>query len=176
MRVDPIKDSRLFTVRVEDTDPKRARRLCEAIATTYVNQNLQISIDATSDAAVWLNGQVDQLRHELEADENALHDFKLKNELPSTSINEASNMIRLEMQSYTEALARSRTKREELEARYAELSKVSSEDTQELPSSELLASTYLQTLRSDYVQALKERDGLLAQGKGERPPFGPAGG
>src|SRR5262245_55516677 len=79
VKVEPVKNSRLFQVRVEDTDPKQARRICEAIAHTYINQNLQKSIVQSSDAALWLNSQVDHYKSELEQNENALHDFKEKN-------------------------------------------------------------------------------------------------
>jgi capsular exopolysaccharide synthesis family protein len=171
VHVEPIKNSRLFTVHVEDTDPKRARTICSAVANTYIEQNLQTAISGSSDAVVWLNGQLDHVKHDLEADENALHQFKEQNELPSTSINDASNMIRLEMQEYDTALTKTRTKKQELLARFGELSKVDADNPDRLPSSELLADSYLQHVREQYLAAVKERGSLLADNKGENHPL-----
>lgn len=171
VRVEPIKNSRLFTLHVEDTDPKRARMIASAIANTFVEQNLQKAITGSSDAVVWLSGQLDHVKGDLETSENALHEFKERNELPSTSINEASNMIRLEMQEYDTALTKTRTKKQELLARYDELSKVASTNPDDLPSSELLNDAYLQKVREQYLSALKDRDSLLGEGKGENHPL-----
>ena len=171
VRVEPVKNSRLFILHVEDRDPKRARRICSAIANTYIEQNLQIAVDGTSDAVIWLNGQIDHVRQDLEKNENSLYSFKQDNDLPSTSINEASNMLRVEMQELDTALTRTRTKRQELAAREAELSKVASDNPDQLPASELLASPYLQELRKQYQDAVKERSALIGEGKGENHPL-----
>jgi polysaccharide biosynthesis transport protein len=169
--VEPVKYSRLVLIKVEDTRPKRAKRICDAVAAAYVDQNLQNSLTATSDAVAWLNGQVDNVKQELEHDEDALHEFKQRNDLPSTSINEASNMLRVELQEFDLALAHTRTKRQEIEAREAELSKVSSDNPDQLPASELLSSPFLGGIRQHYEEAVKGRLSLLAEGKGESHPL-----
>ncbi len=171
LTVEPVKNTRLALIQYEDSDPKRARRLCDAVANAFVDQNLEKTINASGDAVVWLNGQVDHYRGELANNENALHDFKERNELSSTSINEASNMIRLEMQEFDTALTRTRTKKQELIARSAELSKIQDDSAAELPASELLSSAFLQNLRGQYLDAVKERSSLIAEGKGDNHPL-----
>jgi capsular exopolysaccharide synthesis family protein len=168
--VDPVKDSRLARISVEDTDPGRAKRICDGVATAYLAQNLDTALASTSDAVVWLNGQLDHVKQDLEVDEDRLHEFKQNNNLPSTSINEASNMLRVEMQELDTSLTHTRTRRAELEARHAELAKVSQDNPDELPASELLSSPFLQTLRTQYQDALRERNAQLAEGKGENHP------
>lgn len=169
--VEPVKGSRLFYIRVEDPDPKLAKKLCEAVTRTYSDQNLKKSVDESSDAALWLSGQVDHYGSELKANEEALHEFKRVNELPSSTLEEVSKMIRLEMQSYDEALTHTRTKKQELMARQAELSKITIENVDVLPASELLNSPFLQALRGQYLAAKKEREELIAGGKGENHPL-----
>src|SRR5580658_5436076 len=169
--VDPVKNSRLVLLHLDDTDPKRAARLCDAVANAFIDQNLRNAISATSDAVVWLNGQLDHVKQELDQNENALHQFKQDNNLPSTSINEASNMLRQEMQDLDTALTHTRTRREELQARHAELDKVGEDNPDKLPASELLASAYLQSMRVQYEDAVKERDALLAEGKLDNHPL-----
>jgi capsular exopolysaccharide synthesis family protein len=169
--VEPIKYSQLVWVKVDSAHPAEARRISDAVANAYIEQNLQTALSATSNAFVWLSGQLDHLRQDLEQDENALYDFKRKNDLPSTSINEASNMLRLEMQELDLALTHTRTKKEELAAREAELAKVSADTADQLPASELLGSPFLQALRAQYQEAARERLSALADGKGENHPL-----
>jgi polysaccharide biosynthesis transport protein len=169
--VDPVKNSRLVLLHLDDTDPKRAARLCDAVANAFIDQNLRNAISATSDAVVWLNGQLDHVKQELDQNENALHQFKQDNNLPSTSINEASNMLRQEMQELDTALTHTRTRRQELQAQHAELDKVGEDNPDKLPASELLASAYIQSMRIQYEDAVKERDALLAEGKLDNHPL-----
>jgi len=168
--VEPVKDSRLCVIRVEDFDPKRVKRIVDTLTTTYIQENLDAAIESSTDAVSWLNGQLDHVEKELEETENALHAFKEKNDLPSTSINDASNVLRMEMTGYSEALTRTRTDEAELSARVNELAKVEA-NPQEMPSSELLKDTFLTEARSNYETALKERNELLAGGKGENHPL-----
>ena len=168
--VEAIKYSRLVLIKVEDTRPKRAAQICNAVAAAYLDQNLQNALTATSDAVAWLNGQVDHIKQDLEGNENALYEFKEHNNLPSTSINEASNMLRVELQEFDTVLTHIRTKRQELQARAAELSEISPETPDQLPSTELLASSYLSSLRTQFQEAYKDRLSLIAEGKGENHP------
>src|SRR5262249_2559232 len=40
IRVDPVKNSRLATVRYQDANPERAARIVTAVVDTYISQNL----------------------------------------------------------------------------------------------------------------------------------------
>jgi succinoglycan biosynthesis transport protein ExoP len=169
--VDGLKRSHLAFIKVEDSDPRRAQRLADAVANAYIDQNLQAAISSSSDAVVWLNGQLDNVRATLDENENALHAFKEKNELPSTSLNEASNMLRIEMEEYSKELSHTRSRKQELLARHIELSKVSDDSPDDLPSSELLSNGFLQKLRQEYQEAVRLQMDLFAQGKGENHPL-----
>jgi polysaccharide biosynthesis transport protein len=170
VRVEPNRTSRLVYIRCEDSSPTMAVRICSAVAKGYVRQNRDKQLKGTADAAEWLGGQLEHFRGELENNENRLHEFKKQNDLPSSSPDEVSKMIRLEMQYYDEALSRTRTKRIEVAARHAELSKVSSSNVEQLPASELLGNSFLSGLRTQYQNAIRERRELVAEGKGDNHP------
>jgi capsular exopolysaccharide synthesis family protein len=169
VRVDPVKMSRLVYVRCEDTNPDMAVKLCDSVAKGYVAQNKDKQMKGMTDAAEWLATQLEHYRGQLETNENQLHEFKKSNDLPSSSPDEVSKMIRLEMQHYDEALTRTRTRKQELLARVAELSKVK-ENPDQVPASELLGSTFLTALRAQYQNAQREKRELLAD-KGENHPL-----
>ncbi len=169
--VDPIKYSHLVHIKVDDRDPARAKRIADAVAAAYMDQNLGTALAATSEAVIWLGGQLDHVKQELDHDEDALHEFKRQNDLPSTSINEASNMLRVEMQELDTSLTQTRTKKAQIAARATELAQVAPDNPDVLPASELLASPFLQRLRAQYQTAVAERGALLAEGKGENHPL-----
>lgn len=171
LTVDPVKGSRLVYIKIQDQRPAQARRLSEAVARTYIAQNLEKMVAATGDTAVWLSGQLDHFKHELEETENALHEFKKDNDLPSSTIDDLSKMIRLEMQEYDNALTHTRLRRQELTARNTELSKISMDTPDQIPASELLSNLFLSQLRKQYQDAARERAELIAEGKGENHPL-----
>ena len=170
LTIDPVKGSRLVLVKIQDTRPEQARRLADAVARAYIQQNLDKMINATGDTVVWLSGQLDHFKAELEQTENSLHEFKKQNDLPSSTLEDLSKMIRLEMQDYDGALTRTRMHRQELAARHAELAKITTENPDQVPASELLSNAFLSGLRTQYQQALRERAELVAEGKGENHP------
>ena len=170
LTVDPAKGSRLVYIKIVDTKPAQARRLSEAVAKAYIAHNLEKMVSATEDTAVWLSGQLDHFKHELEQSEDSLHEFKKQNELPSTNLEDLSKMIRLEMQEYDGALSHTRLKRQELTARNNELAKVSTESPDQIPASELLSNGFLGQLRKNFQEGTRERAELVAEGKGENHP------
>jgi capsular exopolysaccharide synthesis family protein len=169
--VEPVKGSRLANIKVSDFDPKRAKRLCDAVVGAYLDQNLEAGVNSSADAVAWLAGQIDHIKTDLDHDENALYDFKQRNELPSISINDSSNMLRLEMQEYDTVLTHTRTRKAELLARRSQLAEVTADNPDAEPSSELLANPTLQSLRAQYRTAFQQKEALEAEGKGENHPL-----
>lgn len=168
--VEPLKGSRLVYIKIQDTSPVQAKRLSEAVARAYIAQNLDKMVSATSDTVVWLSGQLDHFKNELESNENQLHEFKKHNDLPSSTLEDLSKMIRMEMQDYDSALTKTHMKRQELQARHNELAKITTDNPELVPASELLNNTFLGKLRESYQQAQRERAELVAEGKGENHP------
>ena len=168
--IEPVKGSRLVLIKIQDTRPEQARRLSDAVARAYIQQNLDKMVNATGDTVVWLSGQLDHFKQELEQTENSLHEFKRQNDLPSSTLEDLSKMIRLEMQEYDSALTRTRMRRQELAARHGELAKITADQPDQVPASELLSNAFLGGLRSQFQQAQRERAELIAEGKGENHP------
>lgn len=170
IKVEPVKDSRLAVVKLEDADPQRAQRILSALVDTYVQQNLDDAVTSTASASDWLRSQLDKLKVDLESSEMALHEYKERKNILSVALDDQSNMLREEMKQLNDALTLVRTRREELAARREELVKINPENPADLPSSELLRSDLLTHLRSQYEEAIRMRDGLLGEGKGHNYP------
>lgn len=168
--LEPVKNSRLVQVNIEDADPKRATRILGELLDTYLERNLETALDSANATAVWLGDQVVKLKSELEARELELHDFKRDKSILSVSLDEQSNMLRAEMAQLNERLTLVRTQIQGLQARNSELQQIVVDDPASVPASELLQNGTLQAMRTRYLASLTERSSLLASGKGTEHP------
>ncbi|MEZ4372050.1 MAG: polysaccharide biosynthesis tyrosine autokinase, partial [Polyangiaceae bacterium] len=165
LSVEPVKDSQLARVTYQDTDPERAQRVLTVLTETYVRNNLDDTLASSNMATDWLRDQLKTLKSDLEDSEMQLHNYKKKNDILSLSLDDQSNMLREEMKQLNAQLTDVRTKREHVASRYKELRKVKDDDPTSLPARELLESATLQKLREDYVDAKRERDAMIGEGK-----------
>jgi len=170
LKVEPIQDSRLTRVKLTDADPARAQRLLSAVIDTYVEQNLDTSMDATNKTVEWLDVQLKRLQGDLESQEMNLHDFKLKYNLLSVSYDDQSNMVRAEIQQLNSNLTDLKAKKEAVSARLAVVKGVDPQDPGEIPATELVANQALGGLRTSYIETKRDLLMVRAAGKDERHP------
>lgn len=168
--VEPVKQSRLATVKFQDANPERAAELLKQVVRTYKEQNVDIALESMDEAARFLRTEHDKLKKELESSEMDLHNYKEKNNILSVEFEDKSSLFRDQITQLSNTLTSVRTKREQVAARRAQLAKVSGEDPAVLPAGELLQSVFLQGLRTQYVQATQDRDALLNSGMGKNHP------
>jgi capsular exopolysaccharide synthesis family protein len=170
LSIEPIKESRLTTVKYQDADPVRATKVLGALVDAYAQGNLDDVFESATMAADWLRNQVGTLREDLESSEMALHEYKKSRNILSLSLDDQSNMLREQMSQLSQALTQVRTQREKTAARLAELMKIRDADPSSLPALELLDSRMLSDLRSSYIDATKELNALRASGLGDNHP------
>lgn len=168
--VEPIKNSRLVQISLEDADPKRAKRILTELLNTYLERNLDSALEAANSASTWLGDQMEKLKAELERREIELHDFKREKQILSVSLTEQTNMLRAEMTQLNERLTAVRAQTQGLSARNTELQNIKVEDPTSIPATELLRDGTLQSLRTQYLNAETEYSRLLATGKGTDHP------
>lgn len=156
--VEPVKDSSLAIIRYEDTDPKRAQQILNAIVHSYLAQNLDATTVMSTDALEWLNAQLEHLKVDLEKSEVALNDFRQKNNVLSISLEDRHNLIAAQL----DQLAKQRTDLEvkmfDLAARDGQLARLKSTEPDKVPATELLQSGVLSKLRTDYSDAKRDLD------------------
>jgi succinoglycan biosynthesis transport protein ExoP len=115
--VEPVKDSRVVQVRVEDRDPERAARLANTVAEAYMQANLERRVEGTKDATEWLQDQLADLKTRLSESELALHSFKEQNDLIYTTLENRQTITSQKLIAINDTLTRIKTKKAELDAR-----------------------------------------------------------
>lgn len=164
LSVEPVRDSRLVIVRVEDTVPRRAQLLANTVASVYIRQNLEQKLSTTVSALEWLGQQLENLRGQLEASELALHEYRRANNLLSISFEDRRNHVGNRIEKLSDSLTETQTRRMAIAARVAELRRAASADDPLVHQApELLASSLLQTLRQSYEEVRRERDALATR-------------
>jgi len=168
--VDAVKQSRLATVRLQDANPERAARVLKKVIETYREQNVDMVLESTDEAIGWLRAEHDRLKGELETSELDLHKYKEKNNILSVDFADKSNLLREEMGQLNESLTTVKNRQGQVSSRRNQVAKVRSDDPAQLPATEMLKSEFLQDLRRQYVQAVKDRDALMKAGLGKAHP------
>ena len=81
LSVEPVKRSRLIELTFDSNDPQLAARVVNALASTYIAQNLEARWDASQKASDWLSQQLEKLKAKLEKSEDELQQYASKNGL-----------------------------------------------------------------------------------------------
>jgi polysaccharide biosynthesis transport protein len=171
LEVEQIRDSRLVVVTYRDPNPDRAQRVLTTLVDIYAQQNLDDVFESASTAGDWLRTQLDGLWKDLESSEMALHNYKKSKNILSMSMDDQSNMLRAEMQQFSQVLTQLRARRENVSTRASALRQGATGNPDSFPALELIDSPVLQRLRESYVRESQSVEALLKEGKGENHPL-----
>jgi capsular exopolysaccharide synthesis family protein len=168
LRVEPIKDSRVVRLVVEDGDPELAAVIANAFADAYVTESLAVRSTTTQNASVWLEQQLADLEVKLETSGRALFEFKERNDIVSTSWEDRQSMVSQRLTTINEALVRAKVERAQLQARaeaidnvLAAMKRGETGSLESLPG--VTASVTVQALKAKYYEARAECSGLATK-------------
>jgi succinoglycan biosynthesis transport protein ExoP len=156
--VAPVKDSRVVSLSIEDPDPERAAMLANAVASAYMQANLERRVEGTKDAAGWLEDQLKDLKSKLGTSELALFNFKKENDLIYTTLENKQTIASQKLIAINDTLTRVRTKKAELDARVRNVKAVrDSGDPERMMSLGIIvASQFINQLKLNYVAVSNE--------------------
>lgn len=117
LKVLPVKDSRVVRIQVEDRDPQQAALLANAVAESYIADNLSVRASTTQSASDWLEQQLADLEGQLDKSGKALFDFKKDHDIVATTWEDRQSMVTQRLVAINDALSKMRIQRAQLEAR-----------------------------------------------------------
>ena len=167
VHVDPIRNTRLIEIQVDDPDPKLAAEIANAVAATYVSQNLELKLAAARDALTWLTTHVSDLKTKVNESELALQRYREQAGLVSAE--EKQSLAAKKLSEFNSAFIEAKAKRLEMETRLAELRKAA-QQPEVLESSPLVLNNPLvQRLKGQAVELEVQRSKLLKTYKDKHP-------
>ncbi len=117
LRVEPVRDSRVVNIIVDDGDPQKAALLANTVADEFIQYNLADKLSTSRSASEWLHDQMDELSGKLATSENALFKFKRENDILTASLEDSQSMVARRLSALNDAVTRVREQRAELKAR-----------------------------------------------------------
>ena len=91
LTVSPIRNSRLVDVRFESSDPVLAANTTNALARSYIDQNLEYKFLSSKEASDWLGARLAEQRKQVENSEQALQQYREQTE--AVSLEERQNIV-----------------------------------------------------------------------------------
>jgi uncharacterized protein involved in exopolysaccharide biosynthesis len=165
--VEPIRNTRLVAIGVEDPDPALAAEMANALASSYQTQNLELKLGAARDALTWLANQVRDLKAKVNESELALQQYREQNGL--VSLEEKQNLTVKKLGEFNSNYIEAKAKRLEMETRLAELRKAA-RSPEALESTPMVASNpVVQKYKAQLVDLEVQRSRLLKVYKDKHP-------
>ena len=155
LRVEPVRDSRVVNVLVEDGDPKKAALLADTVADEFIQFNLTEKLGTSKSASDWLHDQVGELQEKLAGSEQQLWKYKRENDILTASLEDSQSMVSRRLAALSDALTRIREQRAELSARVSQVREARKNGSlRDLP--QVVASPLLQAERTRALQLGEE--------------------
>jgi capsular exopolysaccharide synthesis family protein len=118
LSVEPVGGSELVRINYDSPDPQFSKRAANAIAESFVAQNLERRFDSNSYAKGYLEDRLEELKLKLEESEKKLVDFAQKENIVSAGDESGANLTAANLGSLNAAYAKAKEDRIRAEARW----------------------------------------------------------
>jgi uncharacterized protein involved in exopolysaccharide biosynthesis len=165
--VEPIRNTRLVEIHVEDPDPRLAAEMANALASAYVRQNLELKLHAAREALTWLGSQVQDLKSKVNESELQLQRYREQAGLISAE--EKVSLTAKKLADFNSGYIDAKAKRLEMETRLAELRRAAQQPEllESLPA--VVNHPLIQRLKGQLVELEVQRSKLLKTFKEKHP-------
>ena len=161
----PEGDSYVIAIVADSEDPELAALIANTIAETYIARQIEARRDTTSEATVWLERRVDELRADVEAAEARVADYRARSLVEDGgSLDTASQQLA----DLNARLIEARADRVTAEARYGQLQAVIDREGLD-GAGRIVTSPLIEDLNAERID-LERRDSVWAQDYGPDHP------
>ncbi len=151
IRVEPITDTRLVNVSVEDTDPVFARDIANAVAQSYIDYHMTSRLETARGSMAWLTEQLRDMKDKIKESERIFYEFKERERIFSIEGKQTIDTQRIaEINSY---YGDAKSRRLELEATIQELRKILNHNAGERSPPTIIKTGALQDLYGKLVMS-----------------------
>lgn len=158
VNVQRLRDSRIVTISFRSTSPEMAARVANAIAETYIEDQLDSKFDSTQRATTWLKQRSDQLRTELGEIDNQIDRFRLENNLLGS---QAGSNLEDQLERIAMQLAAAEAEMVNFVAKQRRLEDIIAQGDRTAAVSATATQGITNELRSRFLDILKDYNSLL---------------
>ena len=167
VEVSPVRNTQLVDVSFVATDPRLATDAVNALAEEYVDQNLELRLDAVQKTLTWLTTEIARQQAIVEQSERALADYRESQN--ALSLGDRQNIVVSRLNQLNAAVTSARTVRVQQEASYRQVEALGSAAAlmETLPA--IIATPDVQQANARVLALRRERT-TLSERYGERHP------
>ncbi|MGA1865320.1 MAG: GumC family protein [bacterium] len=167
LKVEPERNTRLVNVSFTGEDPEIITRIANTHARLFIEQNLLLKADVSTEAIEWLDQHLGQLKKTVEESETELHRYKEENNI--VSLEEKQNIIVQRLSDLNTAVTQAKTERIRLETVYNQITKYAGKEAviESLPS--VINNKLIQELKAKYI-TLQAEHRKVSQKLGNKHP------
>lgn len=161
-------DGRSYAIKIgfSARDPNEAARIANAFAEAYLTDQLEAKFEATSRANNWLSERLQDMKADVEAKENAVASYRLKNNLTEVS---GITVTSQQLGEINSQLVTARAELSQAQARLRAARNLAASGGSVEAAGDVLASKLIQSLREQESQVRREL-AELANRYGDRHP------
>jgi len=167
MSVVPLPFTRLIDVVFESSDPALAARAANAIAETFVVQDLDTRLESMKGATTWLGQRLEEQRARVEASESALQAYKEQQN--ALAVEDRQNIVVQKLSDLNAAVTKAKTDRFVRETTYRQIEKAQNDPAQLETIPVIAANSAIQQLRAE-LAAQTRQQAVLSQQYGDLHP------
>jgi len=159
-------ESQAIQIRFESADPEIARRVANALADTYIQEQREEMLKATQRAAGWLQERITPLQKMVKDSETAVENFRAQSGLLK---NKGATLSSEQMAELNRQWIETQSRLDDIQARIKQINKLHSQPLGAVSAPEVLESPLIQRLREQEAE-VRRKLGELSAELGERHP------
>jgi succinoglycan biosynthesis transport protein ExoP len=153
VQINPVPQTRLVQINVENTRPELAARIANTYATSFIAMTIERRSGSSDYAKTFLEDQLKQTKVRLEASERQLNSYAKSNSI--LTLDEKTNVVNQTFTEYSAALSKAEQDRIKAEAAYRQIAETPESATQVLESKTVQSYKEQKAkLEADYLQNL----------------------
>ncbi len=167
LTVAPVRNSRLVDVKYTLPDAALATRIVNALAKSYIEQNLEYKFLASKEASDWLGARLAEERKKVEGAEAKLQQYREQND--AISLEDRQNIVVQRLADLNAAVTRAKTERIEKEAVYRQLRAAQADPARLDTFPAILTNSFLQQQKGALADLQREY-AQLSEKLGDKHP------
>jgi len=165
--VEPRRNTRLVLIKVEQPDPALAAEIANAVATAYVQYNLELKMKGASEAVSWLTEEANRLRTKVQESAVALQNYRVKAGI--LGLEEQRKITAQKIMDFNKGYLEAQAQRLSAEAKVQQVTQIAKDKSaaQLMPS--VANSPLIEKLKGEQADLEVERSKLLRTYKEKHP-------
>ncbi len=125
IKVEPVKESRVSLIKIEDREPNRAALLANEVAQAYSDEVMAQKLQLTENASKWLDERRDSLSDSARTSELALYEYRKQSDI--LALDDRASMVSTKLQEMGKVLTEAQIRIAALKARSSAIRGVQSQ-------------------------------------------------